>query len=356
MSDAFLPGSGFSTFEAADRVLVGLSGGVDSAVCVNVLRQQGFEVQGAVIRFSPAHDKAVEEAKKAAAALGVPLTVIDAGEAFEQEVVEPFCAAYCAGRTPNPCVLCNPAVKFKLLAAEADKLGCRFIATGHYARVEDRGDGVYTVCRAVSTARDQSYMLYQLGQDILSRLCLPLGEFEKDDVRQMARDASLPCADAPDSMEICFIPDGDYAAFIEGRGLAGKEGHFIAPDGADLGPHKGVLRYTLGQRKGLGLALGKPAFVKAIRENGDVALGWAGEEFFGGMRLSDVCTPDGAPLPAGHYEVKVRSAAAPVGCTFDGNGMVRFDEPARAPAPGQSAVFYDGDAVVGGGFIAEALD
>ena len=356
MSDAFLPGSGFSTFEEADRVLVGLSGGVDSAVCVNVLRQQGFEVQGAVIRFSPAHDKAVAEAQKAAAALGVPLTVIDAGEAFEKEVVEPFCAAYCAGRTPNPCVLCNPAVKFKLLAAEADKLGCRFIATGHYARVEDRGDGVYTVCKAVSTARDQSYMLYRLGQDILSRLCLPLGEFEKEDVREMARDASLPCADAPDSMEICFIPDGDYAAFIEGRGLAGKEGHFIAPDGSDLGPHKGVLRYTLGQRKGLGLALGKPAFVKAIRENGDVALGWAGEEFFGGMRLSDVCTPDGTPLPAGHYEVKVRSAAAPVGCTFDGEGMVRFDEPARAPAPGQSAVFYDGDAVVGGGFIAEALD
>ena len=356
MSDAFLPGNGFSTFEAADKVLVGLSGGVDSAVCVNVLRQQGFEVQGAVIRFSPAHDKAVAEAQKAAAALGVPLTVIDAGEAFEKEVVEPFCAAYCAGRTPNPCVLCNPAVKFKLLAAEADKLGCRFIATGHYARVEDRGDGVYTVCKAVSTARDQSYMLYRLGQDILSRLCLPLGEFEKEDVREMAREAALPCADAPDSMEICFIPDGDYAAFIEGRGLAGKEGHFIAPDGADLGPHKGVLRYTLGQRKGLGLALGKPAFVKAIRENGDVALGWAGEEFFGGMRLSDVCTPDGAPLPAGHYEVKVRSAAAPVGCTFDGETLVRFDEPARAPAPGQSAVFYGGDAVMGGGFIAEALD
>ena len=355
MNDVFLPAGGFSTFEATDRVLVGLSGGVDSAVCVNVLRQQGFEVRGAVIRFSPAHDKAVEEAKKAAAALGVPLTVIDAGAAFEKEVVQPFCAAYCAGRTPNPCVLCNPGVKFRLLAAEADKLGCRYIATGHYARVEDRGDGIYTVCRAVSAARDQSYMLYRLGQDILSRLCLPLGEFEKEDVRAMAREASLPCADSPDSMEICFIPDGDYAAFIEGRGLAGKAGRFIGPDGADLGPHKGVLRYTLGQRKGLGLALGRPAFVKAIRENGDVVLGWAGEEFFGGMRLADVCTPDGAPLPAGHYEVKVRSAAAPVGCVFDGEGLVRFDAPARAPAPGQSAVFYDGDAVVGGGFIAEAL-
>ena len=356
MSDAFLPGNGFSTFEAADKVLVGLSGGVDSAVCVNVLRQQGFEVQGAVIRFSPAHDKAVAEAQKAAAALGVPLTVIDAGEAFEKEVVEPFCAAYCAGRTPNPCVLCNPAVKFKLLAAEADMLGCRFIATGHYARVEDRGDGVYTVCKAVSTARDQSYMLYRLGQDILARLCLPLGEFEKEDIRQIARDLGLPCADSPDSMEICFIPDGDYAAFIRGRGLADKAGRFIAPDGQDLGPHKGVMHYTLGQRKGLGLALGKPAFVKAIRENGDVELGWAGEEFFSGMTLRDVCCAAGGELPAGDYLVKIRSASKPVPCHYDGKGAVRFEEPARAPAPGQSAVFYGGGLVLGGGFIDQILE
>ncbi len=355
MSDAFLPGSGFSTFEEADRVLVGLSGGVDSAVCVSVLRQQGFEVRGAVIRFSDAHQPAVEKARRAAQALGVPMTVLDAADAFEKEVVAPFCAAYCAGRTPNPCVLCNPAVKFRLLAAEADRQGCRFIATGHYARVEEVGPGLYALARATSAARDQSYMLCRLGQDILARLCLPLGEFEKEDVRQLARELGLPCADEPDSMEICFIPDGDYAAFIEGRGLSGKAGRFIGPDGADLGPHKGVLRYTLGQRKGLGLALGRPAFVKEIRENGDVALGWAGEEFFSGMRLEGLFTPTGAPLPAGHYQVKVRSAAAPVSCTFDGNDLVRFDEPARAPAPGQSAVFYGGDLVLGCGFIAEAL-
>ena len=180
-------------------------------------------------------------------------------------------------------------------------------------------------------------------------------EFEKEDIRELARTLGLPCADSPDSMEICFIPSGDYAAFIEARGMAGKSGRFIGPDGQDLGPHQGVLRYTLGQRKGLGIALGKPAFVKAIRENGDVVLGWAGEEFFSGMTLQNICTPTGEPLPAGEYLVKVRSAAEPVPCLFDGKATVRFAQPARAPAPGQSAVFYSGDVILGGGFIRESL-
>lgn len=355
MSDILLPGEQFSTYEEQDRVLVGVSGGVDSAVCVHILKDQGFAVTGAVIRFSPAHDKAVAEAQKAAGALDIPLVVIEAGDAFEAQVVEPFCSAYCSGRTPNPCVLCNPAVKFRLLAQKADELGIRFIATGHYARVEETAPGEYHVCKAASASRDQSYMLYRLGQDILSRLCLPLGEFEKEDIRELARALGLPCADSPDSMEICFIPDGDYAAFIEGRGMAGKPGRFIGPDGQDLGPHQGVLHYTLGQRKGLGLALGRPAFIKAILQNGDVQLGWAGEEFFSGMTLTEICTPTGKPLPAGSYLVKVRSAAQPVPCQFDGEATVRFDEPARAPAPGQSAVFYQSDVIVGGGFISESI-
>ena len=356
MSDILFPGNQFSTFEAQDKILVGLSGGVDSAVCVHILRDQGFAVTGAVIRFSPAHDAAVEAAQKAADALGIQLEVIDASEEFEKNVVEPFCSEYCVGRTPNPCVLCNPTVKMKMLAKRADELGIPFIATGHYTRVEETEPGVYKLCRAASTARDQSYMLYRLDQSILSRLCLPLGDFEKEDIREIARSLSLPCADTPDSMEICFIPDGDYAKFITERGLESKPGRFIGPDGEDLGAHKGVLHYTLGQRKGLGLALGKPAFIKAIRENGDVVLGWAGEEFFRGMKLTNITTPDGQPLPAGDYEVKVRSAAQPAACHFDGVDTVTFTEPARAPAPGQSAVFYDGDVVLGGGFITESLD
>ncbi len=358
MNDAFLPGSGFDTYEEQDKVLVGMSGGVDSSVAVRILQQQGFAVTGAVIRFSPAHAAAVEAAKRAAEQLGVPCITLDAQDFFEREVVGPFCADYCAGRTPNPCVRCNPAVKFAALLTAADRLGIRYIATGHYARVETGADGSSRVCQPVSAARDQSYMLSRLDQATLSRLILPLGEFEKEDVRQMARDFGLDCADAPDSMEICFIPEGDYAAYIEGRGLAGKAGRFISPDGADLGPHKGVLHYTVGQRKGLGIALGEPVFIREILDNGDIQLARAGDEYFSAVTVAGVTTPDGAPLPAGPYLVKVRSAAALQPAVFapDGadGGVLTFETPVRAPAPGQTAAFYRDGAVLGSGFIIRA--
>ena len=349
---------GFNTFEKQDKILVGMSGGVDSSVAVRILQEQGFAVQGAVIRFSPAHDAAVEAAKDAGAALGVPMHVIDAAEAFEREVVTPFCESYCAGRTPNPCILCNPAVKFRLLAQKADELGCPSIATGHYARVVLCDDGQCRLCTAESAARDQSYMLYRLGQDILQRLVLPLGEFEKDDVRDIARDIGLACAEAPDSMEICFIPDGDYAAFIRARGHQPQSGRFLGPDGEDLGPHAGVDRYTVGQRKGLGIAAGRPLFVKSILPNGDIQLAESGGEYAARLTVTGVVTPDGAPLAAGDYRVKVRSAAAPAPCRVqplaDGLWEAAFPEPVRAPAPGQSAVFYRGGFVFGGGFIETA--
>ena len=348
---------GFNTFEKQDKLLVGMSGGVDSSVAVRILQEQGFAVQGAVIRFSPAHEPAVAAALEAGAALGVPVQVIDAGEAFAQEVVEPFCRSYCAGRTPNPCILCNPAVKFRLLLQKADELGCRFIATGHYARVVVCDDGQSRLCMAESAARDQSYMLYRLGQDVLSRLVLPLGDFEKDDVRDIARDIGLPCAEAPDSMEICFIPDGDYAAFIRARGHRPLAGRFLGPDGADLGPHAGVDHYTVGQRKGLGLAAGRPLFVKAILPNGDIQLAESGGEYAARLTVSGVATPDGRPLAEGEYRVKVRSPAPAVPGRVRALGdawEVTFPEPVRAPAPGQSAVFYRGGFVFGGGFIETA--
>lgn len=346
-----MDGMGFNTFETQDKVLMGMSGGVDSSVAVRILQEQGFAVQGAVIRFSPAHDAAVEAARQAADALGVELHVIDASELFEQQVVTPFCESYCEGRTPNPCILCNPGVKFRLLAEKADELGCPYIASGHYARVELCEDGLCRLCVPESAARDQTYMLYRLPQDILRRLVLPLGEFEKDDVREIARDIGLSCADAPDSMEICFIPDGDYSGFIRSRGLTPKEGRFIGPDGEDLGPHAGVDHYTVGQRKGLGLAAGRPLFVKAILPGGDVQLAESGEEYSTRLTLSGIVTPDGKPLAGGDYRVKIRSAAKAVPCQFDGNHTVTFPEPVRAPAPGQSAVFYRGGFVFGGGFI-----
>ena len=346
-----MDGMGFNTFETQDKVLMGMSGGVDSSVAVRILQEQGFAVQGAVIRFSPAHDATVEAARQAADALGVELHVIDASELFEQQVVTPFCESYCEGRTPNPCILCNPGVKFRLLAEKADELGCPYIASGHYARVELCEDGLCRLCVPESAARDQTYMLYRLPQDILRRLVLPLGEFEKDDVREIARDIGLSCADAPDSMEICFIPDGDYSGFIRARGLTPKEGRFIGPDGEDLGPHARVDHYTVGQRKGLGLAAGRPLFVKSILPNGDVQLAESGEEYSTILTLSGIVTPDGKPLAGGDYCVKIRSAAKEVPCQFDGNHTVTFPEPVRAPAPGQSAVFYRGGFVFGGGFI-----
>ena len=357
MSETLLPGSGFDTYEEQDKVLVGMSGGVDSSVAVRILQQQGFAVTGAVIRFSPAHAAAVDAAQKAAEQLGIECIVLDAEELFEREVIAPFCADYCAGRTPNPCVRCNPAVKFTALLAAADRLGIQYIATGHYARVEVDGDGVSRIHLPASAARDQSYMLCRLDQDMLSRLVLPLGEFEKDDVREMARDFGLDCADAPDSMEICFIPDGDYPAYLERRGLAGKAGRFIGPDGADLGPHKGVLHYTVGQRKGLGIALGEPVFIREICANGDIRLARAGEEYFTLIAVADIATPDGQPLPAGRYLVKVRSAAATPPALLDYAGaeaVLTFESPVRAPAPGQTAAFYRDGAVLGGGFITRA--
>ncbi len=355
MAGEFLPAGGFDTYETQDKVLVGMSGGVDSSVTVRILQQQGFYVQGAVIRFSDAHQKAVDAALEAAEQLGVECMVLDVAELFEQEVITPFCESYCKGETPNPCVMCNPTVKFTALLAAAEKLNFAYIATGHYARVETDNDGVSHICIPESAARDQSYMLGRLGQNVLSRLLLPLGEFEKDDVRALAEEFNLSCASAPDSMEICFIPDNDYAGYIKARGMAGKDGHFISPEGKDLGAHKGVLHYTVGQRKGLGIALGKPAFVREICANGDIQLAYAGEEYFSSIQIRDLATADGQGLPAGDYHIKIRSAATPAPCYFDGDATITVPEPIRAPAPGQSAVFYHENAVLGSAFIVSAL-
>ena len=338
------------------RVLVALSGGVDSAVCVQLLREAGYEVFALVLRFSDAHQKSVEAAQVAADQLGIPLVVRDCGEAFRENVIEPFCREYCAGRTPNPCLVCNPKVKFRLLCDVADEMGIYWVASGHYARIGREGD-FYFPRKAVSEARDQSYMLYRLPQDILCRLLLPVGEFEKPEIRARAAALGLAAASAPDSQEICFIPNGDYPGYIEQQGYRGALGHFIAPDGTDLGPHKGVLRYTVGQRRGLGIALGQPVFVRRILPGGDILLGYAGEEFYSAVLLTDL-VEHGAGLQEDEpYTVKIRSAAKPAACRVlrraGGEVLVVFDGPARAPAPGQAAVLYRGDFIVGGGVIEE---
>ncbi|WP_367925014.1 tRNA 2-thiouridine(34) synthase MnmA [uncultured Ruthenibacterium sp.] len=360
MSGEVSLGSSFSTFEKQDKILVGLSGGVDSSVCIQILKEQGFDVYAVFIRFSPAHDASLQAAKAVAKQFGVPFSVEDCSDLFESEVIEPFCNAYCHGETPSPCVLCNPNVKFKVLAAAADRMGIHFIATGHYARVCEE-NGVFYIARAASTERDQSYMLYRLPQDILQRLCLPVGEFEKTDIREMARTLGLVSADSPDSQEICFIPDGNYAAFISERGLSDKAGRFIGPHGEDFGPHKGVSHYTIGQRKGLNIAYGQPIFVRRILDNGDIQLALAGDEFYSGICIRQVVRSDEKTFaPGEEYLVKIRSRATPSPCVVEAVGdddmVLRFASPLRAPAPGQSAVLYLDEKVIGGGIICEIFE
>ncbi len=342
---------------ADKKILVGLSGGVDSATCVHLLTAAGFAVEGAFICFSPAHHAMQPAAETAAKELGIPLHIINAEELFDETVALPFCRTYCAGKTPNPCILCNPLVKFNLLAQKATELGIACIATGHYARTVTKKGTVY-LRTAASTSRDQSYMLYRLPQSILERLVLPLGEHEKSNVRHIAEAAALSAAAAPDSQEICFVPEGDYAAYVEGRGFKSPAGNFIAPNGTVAGPHKGLLHYTVGQRRGLGVALGKPAFVKEISPNGDIYLGFGGEEFAAGIELEDTFWAEGKPPENGTYTVKIRSMAAPAACAFqvqNGKATVLFAAPQRAPAPGQSAVLYSGGLVLGGGFITKNI-
>ena len=331
------------------HVLMALSGGVDSAVCVRLLQQAGHQVSGLVIRFSPAHQPAVDAAQRAALELGIPLEVADCQERFAREVIEPFCRDYTEGRTPNPCVVCNPMVKFHVLAQQADHMGIPLLATGHYARIVQQ-DGVYRVACAQSEARDQSYMLYRLPQPTLSRLLLPAGELEKPQIRALATEFGLSSAETPDSQEICFIPDGDYATYIARRGYPDKPGHFFGPDGQDLGPHKGIVHYTVGQRRGLGVSLGQPAFVKSIGGDGSVHLAYADDLWASAITLTDTVPVD-EPLPDGYYQVKIRSMAKRVPCRLVGNAL-GFAQPQRAPAPGQHAVLYQDGVVMGGGVIA----
>jgi len=341
------------------RVLVGVSGGVDSSVCIDLLRRQGLEVEGIVIRFSPASDEAVADAQKVCDKFGIKLHVADAQEAFKEHVIQPFCENYVKGMTPNPCIVCNPHVKFATLISKADELGIGYIATGHYAQVEKLGEKFY-VRKAISTAKDQSYMLYRLPQSVLSRLLLPIGSYEKPEIRDMAGQLELFTADKPDSQEICFIPDGNYSDFIKQQGYKTKYGWLMSPEGKRLRRHEGVHNFTVGQRKGLGVALGRPAFVKEITEKGDVLLGYAGEEFFTVVELSSPVYTEEKPLKAGDvFTVKIRSAAkgdtAKVIYSDEEKIVLEFETPVRAAAKGQSVVIYNGDYVAGGGFIIKAI-
>ncbi|MBE6914531.1 MAG: tRNA 2-thiouridine(34) synthase MnmA [Ruminococcaceae bacterium] len=329
------------------KVVLGLSGGVDSAVAARLLQQSGYAVSALYLDIGTA--EAREDACASAAALGVDLAVEDVSEALERLVCAPFARSYRCGETPNPCILCNPAVKFAALCAHADAVGAEYVATGHYARAEN---GV--LLRGMP-ANDQSYMLCRLTRAQLSRLVLPLGGYEKAQVRALAREFSVPVADKPDSMEICFVPDKDYAGWLRRRGVNPPPGEFVR-DGVVVGRHEGIHRWTVGQRIP-GVYDGEKLYVQSISpEDNRIAVCTDAQlhrtEFF--ARDFNWLIPSPAAAQRGSVKVRHSRSNEPA-CTVyplpDGGVRIVTDTPVRAPARGQSAVVYDGARVLGGGFI-----
>ncbi|MBO5359078.1 MAG: tRNA 2-thiouridine(34) synthase MnmA [Clostridia bacterium] len=338
------------------KVLVGMSGGVDSSVCAALLQNDGFEVVGVTLNLFGDTEKAQGDAKAVCDTLGIQHAVFNLQNEFKQFVIDDFINEYIAGRTPNPCLVCNRKIKFGEMLKIADKLGCQKIATGHYAKIIEK-DGRFLLCRAEDRAKDQSYVLYCLNQEQLSRTVLPLSCHSKDAVRKTAEEYSLVNADKKDSQDICFVPDGDYAAFIERTAnFVSEGGNYLDINGKVLGQHKGVIRYTIGQRKGLGIALGKPAFV--IDKNpvtNEVIIGDEEHLFYKRVYVENL---NFIPFDELKGEMKVdcklryRHSEQPAVIKPYKNGvLVEFNDPQRAPSPGQAAVFYDGDIVVGGGTI-----
>lgn len=344
------------------KVILGLSGGVDSTAAALILQKQGYQVVG--LYFNVLNCLCMnsevniaegrKKAEKAAEQLGIDLIYRDMADSFDKTVINEFCREYMNGRTPNPCIICNPEIKFKTLIDAADEIGAYYIATGHYAGTYyDAKADKWFIKKAENQKKDQSYMLYRLGQDVISRLILPLNSYEnKEEVRTLARSEGFENADTKDSQEICFIDQEDnYIDFMMRRGIVAEEGDFLDEKGNICGRHKGIASYTVGQRKGLGIALGYPVFVTAIDpETNTVKLG-SNESLF---KKTIKCTGNILCKHETEAYVKIRYAARPAKAKLSYEGelvTVEFDEPQRAPTPGQSAVFYVDDVVVGGGFI-----
>jgi tRNA-specific 2-thiouridylase len=353
-------------------VMLGMSGGVDSSVAAAVLKDQGYEVVGVTMQIWPDMKEerkqteggccslsAVDDARRVANRLGIKYYVLNFKDIFQEKVIDYFTAEYLKGRTPNPCIACNRFVKFEALMMKAVSMGMDYIATGHYARrTYDASSGRYLLKKSVTAQKDQTYALYTMTQEQLSKTLFPIGDFEKGQVRAMARELGLPVATKPDSQEICFVEDNDYGRYIsENTDAEIKPGYFVDTEGNRLGMHKGIIHYTVGQRKGLGISFGKPKFVVAIRpQDNTVVLGDADEVFSSGLTASDLNFISINELKDEmRVTAKIRYSAKEASATIrplpDNRAVVEFDEPQRAITPGQSVVFYDGDIVVGGGII-----
>lgn len=349
----------------AKKVVIGMSGGVDSSVAAYLMKKEGYEVIGVTMktwqdREADGSELAmIKDAGAVARQLGIEYHTVDFREPFKKYVMDYFVSEYLQGRTPNPCVVCNRFVKWEALLSYAKEVGADYVATGHYARIDALSNGRFAIRNSVTAAKDQTYALYNLKQEQLAHTIMPVGAYTKDEIRAIAAEIGLNVAQKKDSMEVCFIPEDDYAAFIEARteGEVPPVGNFVSVTGEVLGQHKGITHYTIGQRKGLGIALGAPAFVVAIRpETNEVVLGTNEDVFTTKLyanRLNAMAVPeftDGMELKA-----KIRYSHAGTMCKITRTGedeiCCEFAEPVRAVTPGQAVVFYDGEYVAGGGTI-----
>jgi len=358
-----------------ERVVVAMSGGVDSSVAAYLLKNQGYEVIGISLKLWDGEGLShkvgrtccsfedIRDASLVCSKLEIPFYSFNYSENFREKVVDRFAEEYFAGRTPNPCVLCNHHVKFDQLFYEAKKLGASYLATGHYARIEKNEEGNFKLLKGIDASKDQSYVLFQLGQEHLSRLLFPVGMYTKAEIRKIAEENGLPTADKAESQDICFIPNRDHADFLEKHF---KEkipgiGNFIDRSGKILGAHKGYHAYTVGQRRGLGIGFGTRTYVVEIKpKTNEVVLGIASDLLSQGLLAIDVSWVSNLSFSEPiHCGVKIRyqKTEIPAQIFYDQKtrqAHVNFNQPSGAVAPGQAVVFYQGDQVLGGGFITRA--
>ncbi len=357
---------------AKGKVVVGMSGGVDSSVAALLLKEQGYDVIGVTMDIWPQTDfltedaengccgfTAARDAKTVAAIIGIPHYVMNFRDVFEDTVIRDFISEYRKGRTPNPCIVCNRLVKWEALLKKAIGLGADYIATGHYACIERCSNGRYALRSSVSNQKDQTYALYSLTQDQLAHTLMPVGKYTKEKIRHIAEEAGLPVSHKPDSQDICFVPDGDYAAFIRHyTNQPDQPGCFVNEKGEILGYHNGITHYTVGQRKGLGLSMGKPVYVREIKpETNEVVVGEdKTQDTVIARTISMMAVQDLEKEPGQRVTAKIRyNHKGASGYAFrSGEDELTcvFDEPQRAVTPGQSLVLYDSDGyVLSGGII-----